>query len=251
MSFLVLFWSLRDLIGGTRASLFGIILPFQVHLTSVFNIGVPDHHGILILLFSTFIAFIIRSILNGNRNTISISGILGGLSIWFGIESIVVVVIAFIVFGFAWVIEGKRHQNKNYLFSFFLLLTTLLTMFIDTRPDEILKVVYDRRSIVHVCLWLIATGFWVIIAFLSQCTQVLEKKIGRIIASTIGATACLLIMHELFPFFFKNPLSGVDPAIKLIYLNETSEFTGLFSEGNNLSRSIIAYWAMALPGCAG
>ncbi len=55
-------------------------------------------------------------------------------------------------------------------------------------------------------------------------------------------------MHELFPLFFKNPLSEVDPAIKLIYLNKTPEFTGLFSAPNNLSKIPIVYWAMTLPG---
>ena len=48
--------------------------------------------------------------------------------------------------------------------------------------------------------------------------------------------------------FFKNPLSEVDPTIKSIYLNQTSEFTGLFSAPNNSSKITIAYWAMTLPG---
>ena len=248
LSFLVLFWALRELIGDTRASLFGIILPFQPYLTSIFDTGVPDHHGSLSFIFSLFIALVVKSILSGNWKTFSICGIAGGIAIWFGIESIAVVLIALSVFGLAWVLEGNSYQRKNFLISFFLLSTTFLTMFIDTRSDELMKIEYDRRSIVHVFLWLTTTAFWALIALVSKCTNVLEKKIGRIIAATIGSTACILLMHELFPLFFQNPLSEVDPAIKLIYLNQTPEFTGLFSGNNTFSKSSIAYWVMTLPG---
>ena len=42
---------LSDLIGDTRASLLGIVLPFQPFLNSIFFTGVPDHHGSLIFIF--------------------------------------------------------------------------------------------------------------------------------------------------------------------------------------------------------
>ncbi len=248
LSFLVLFWGLRDLIGATRASLFGIILPFQLYLTSIFITGVPDHHGSLMFIFSFFIALVLKSILSGNLKLFSICGIAGGIAIWFGIESIAVVLIAFSVFGLVWVLEGKSYQSKNFLFSFFLLSITFLTLFIDTRFDDLMKIEYDRRSIVHVFLWLTTTTFWVLVAFVSKYTNVLEKKRARIIAATIGAMACILLMHELFPLFLKNPLSEVDPAIRLIYLNETSEFTGLFSAPGHVSNVPVAYWLMTLPG---
>ncbi|NTW43953.1 MAG: hypothetical protein HGB14_05850 [Anaerolineaceae bacterium] len=248
LSFLVLFWGLRDLIGDTRASLLGIILPFQPYLTSNFNVDVPDHHGSLIFIFSLFIALVIKSILSGKWKAFSICGIAGGISIWFGIESIVVVLIALSVFGFTWVLEGKNYQRNNLLFTLFLLLTTILTMFIDTGSNELMKIEYDRRSLGHVFLWLTMTAFWILVALLSKYTGVLEKKTGRIVVAAIGATACVLLMHELFPLFFKNPLFEIDPAIKLIYLDQTTEFTGLFSKPNNSSLSSIIYWAMTLPG---
>lgn len=248
LTFLILFWGLRDLIGDTRASLLGIVLPFQPFLNSIFFTGVPDHHGSLIFIFSLFVVLTIKSILNGNWKTYSICGIAGGIAMWFGIESIAVILIALSVFGLAWVLEGKSYQSKIFLFSLFLLSTTFLTILIDTRPDELLKIEYDRRSIVHVFLWFTTTSFWVLVALASKFTNLLEKTIGRIIAATIGAAACIFLMHDLFPLFFKNPLSEVDPAIKLIYLNQTTEFTGLFSAPNNLSKSTIAYWAMTLPG---
>ena len=244
LSFLLLFWGLRDLIGDIQASLFGVMLPFQLCLDSIFNIGVPDHHGSLIFIFSLFIALTIKSILSENLKFVSICGIVGGIAIWFGIESIAVVLIALSVFGLAWVLEGKTYQRMNFLFSFYLLATTFLTMFIDIRFNELMTIVYDRRSIVHVFLWLTTTAFWALVALVSKCTNVLEQKTGRIITAIIGATACILLMYDVFPGFFKNPLSEVDPAIKLIYLNETTEFTALF----NLPKSAIAYWAMTLPG---
>jgi len=248
LSFLILFWGLRDLIGDIQASIFGIMLPFQLHLNSIFNIGVPDHHGSLFFIFSLFTALVIKSILSGDVKKFSICGIAGGIAIWFGIESIVVVLIALSLFGFVWVLEGKSSQKKNFLFSFFLLATTFLTMFIDTRFDELMHIVYDRRSIVHVVLWLTTTAFWALVVLAGNCTNILEKKIARIIVATIGATACIVLMHNLFPLFFKNPLAEVDSTIKLIYLNGTTEFTGLFSRPNNLFKSSIAYWAMTLPG---
>ncbi len=248
LSFLILFWGLRDLIGNTRASLFGFVLPFQPFLNSDFFSGVPDHHGSLIFIFSLLVVLTIKSILNGNWKSYSICGIAGGIAMWFGIESIAVVLIAFSLFGLSWVLEGKTYQNKIILFSLFLLATTYLTLLIDTRSHDLMKIEYDRRSIVHVFLWLTTTSFWLLVALANKYTNLLEKKIGRIIAATIGATACILLMHELFPLFFKNPLSEVDPTIKSIYLNQTSEFTGLFSAPNNSSKITIAYWAMTLPG---
>jgi hypothetical protein len=248
LTFLVLFWGLRDLIGDLPASLFGIILPFHPFLTFIFNIGVPDHHGIIIFIFSLFIALVVKSILSENWKTFSICGIVGGISIWISVENIAVVLIALSVFGLAWVLEGRKYQSSNFLFSFLLLATTFLTMFIDTRPDELMKIEYDRRSIVHVVLWLTTTAFWTIAALASKYTSVLDKKITRIIGVTIGAAACILLMHGLFPLFFTNPLAEVNPAIKLIYLNDTTEFAGLFSKPNTLFKSTLAYWTMTLPG---
>ena len=248
LTFLVLYWGLRDLIGDTRASLFGIIFPFQPYLTSNFPVDIPDHHGSIIFIFSLFIALVIKSILKGDWKTISICGIVGGISLWFSIEGLAVILIALSVFGVTWVLEGKTYQRNNLLFSLFLLLTTLLTMFIDTSSNELMKIVYDRRSIVHVILWLTTTAFWSLVVLLSKFTNLLDKKTGRIIAAIIGAIACILVMHELFPLFFKNPLSEIDPRIKLIYLDQTTEFTGLFTKPNILSKSSIAYWIMTLPG---
>jgi len=118
-SFLVLFWGIRDLIGDARASLFGIIFPFQPEITSVFMPGIPDHHGALLFIFSLFIVLFIKSILNDNLKILSICGIVGGISLWFSIENIVIVLIAFSVLGIAWVIDGKPFQSKNIPISSF------------------------------------------------------------------------------------------------------------------------------------
>jgi|GEM_PF-3090990 len=246
-SFLVLFWGVRDLIGDARASLFGIIFPFQPEITSVFMPGIPDHHGALLFIFSLFIVLFIKSILNDNLKILSICGIVGGISLWFSIENIVIVLIAFSVLGFAWVVEGKPFQSKNILFSFTLLISTLLTMFVDTRFDDLMKVVYDRRSIVHVFLWLTITFFWIVIFFVSRYSKIFEKKISRIFAAIFGVFVCIFLMHELFPLFFRSPLTEVDPVVKSIYLNQTTEFTGLFSANSHLPKSAIVYWAMTLP----
>ncbi len=247
LTFLALFWGLRDLIGDLRASIFGVFFPFQLYLYGVFDMGVPDHHGVQMFIFSLFIALSIKSILCDSRKIFLFSGIAGGLSIWLGIECILVVLIAISFFGLTWILEGKTYQSKNLLFSLMLLLTTFLTMVIDTRYGELMKIVYDRPSIVHVFLFLTTTSFWVLVALVSKWSNVLEKKNARIIAATIGATACIFLLHELFPLFLKNPLSEVHPVIKFIYLNQTNEFTGLFS-GNHLHEEIAyVYWAMTLP----
>jgi len=248
LTFLVLFWGLRDYIGDLRASIFGFLLPFQLVLFGIFDIGVPDHHGVQIFLFSLFIALIFKSIISEDWKTFLFCGAVGGISIWFGLESITILIIAISFFGLEWIIEGKTYQIKCLLFSFALFLTTGLTYFLDIQNDNLLKIVYDRISIVHIFLFFLITFFWAIIAFISRWDNVIEKKYQRMIAATIGAVICVLLMHQLFPHFFKNPLSEVNPTVKLIYLNQTDEFTGLFSGMRTHVIFSYVYWAMTLPG---
>jgi asparagine N-glycosylation enzyme membrane subunit Stt3 len=248
LTFLVLFWGFRELVGDAIASIFGIIFPFQPYLTFIFDIGVPDHHGAVIFVFSLFIALVIKSLLRENWKVYSVCGIVGGISIWFSIENMAVILIALFVFGLQWVLEGKNYQNNNLLFSFFLLSATLLSMLIDTKFNELLNIEYDRRSIVHVFLWLITAIFWLIVVFLSKYSKFFEKRTARIITAVIGAFACIFLMNRLFPLFYKNPLSDIDPAIKLLYLKETPEFSGLFSGRGTISQSAVAYWVITLFG---
>ncbi|WP_167599369.1 hypothetical protein [Chlorobaculum sp. 24CR] len=129
LTFLVLFWSLRDLVGDLRASIFGILFPFQLYLFGIFDMGVPDHHGAQIFLFSLFVALILKSIMNENSKWFSLCGIVGGISLWSGLENITIILIASAFFGLAWIIEGTNHEIKNLVFSLSLLLTTSLAMF--------------------------------------------------------------------------------------------------------------------------
>lgn len=245
LTFLILFWGLRDLMGNLRASIFGILFTFQLYIFGLFDMGVPDHHGAQIFLFSMFLALIVKSVLNDNRKLFAISGTIGGISLWFGIENISIVLIVISFLGIMWILEGNTYQSKNILFSFALLTTISITIFFDTKPDEIMMAVYDRASIVHVFLFLIITSFWAIVTFFSKWNNFLKNKNIRIIAATTGAIACILLMRILFANFFLNPISDVNPVIKLIYLNQTSEFTGLFSEGH--SNIEYVYFLFRLP----
>ncbi len=64
LTFLVLFFGIRDLFGNLHASIFGILFPFQLGILSVFDLGVPDHHGMQVFLISLFFASIFKSIIN-------------------------------------------------------------------------------------------------------------------------------------------------------------------------------------------
>lgn len=247
LTFLVLFWGLRDFIGHLRASIFGILFAFQLYYFGIFDISVPDHHGFQIFLFSFFLACVIKSIMSTNGIIYLICGIVGGLSIWLGIESIAVVLIASLFFVLLWILYGKIYQSKNFLFSFGLLLTCSITFLFDTRYSDLMKTVYDRLSIVHVFAFLTITVFWALVALLNKWTNVLEKHGWRITVAIIGAVVCILLISNIFPLIFKNPLSEATPVIKLIYLNQTTEFTGLFSQKNNHSEISFVYWAMTLP----
>lgn len=247
LTFLVLFWGLHDFFGDLRASIFGILFPFQIGLLGIFDMGVPDHHGVQLFLFSLFIAFIFKSIFNENGKWFLFCGIVGGISLWFGLESITIVLIAISFFGTVWIIDGKKYEIKNLIFSLTLLLTTSMVLYFDTKNDELMSIVYDRISIVHIFLFAIIASFWIFTTLLSKWSTVFENKRSRTIAAIIGAIVCVLIMRELFPRFFANPLSEVNTTIKLIYLNQTDEFTGLFSKNGTQSMISYIYWGMTLP----
>lgn len=247
LTVLVLFWSLRDFFGDLRASIFGLIFTFQLYYFGIFDMGVPDHHGAQIFLFSFFIATSVKSIIDNNWNLFFFCGVIGGISIWFGIESIFVVLLTLSFFGFVWIQDGNAYKKQIFIFSFMVAITLLLTILIDTDINDFTKIFYDRRSIVHVFLWFFITLFWFFVLLIGKWSNVFEKKNARIISATIWAVTCILLMYELFPLFFKNPLSDINSLIKLIYLNQTHEFTGLFSENNIHQKISYAYWAMTLP----
>lgn len=247
LSFVFLYWCLRDIFGDLRASIFGVIYPFQLYLNGIFDMGVPDHHGAQIFFFSLFIAFAVKSIMIDDWKVFAMFGIVGGLSLWFGIESIFIVLISIIFFCFLWILEGKSYLNKNILFSFMVLLISFLTILFDVKSDELLAVVYDRISIVHILLFFSTSFFWIFVALVSKMTNFMENINIRIIASVFGAIGCFLLMKEAFPGFLENPLSEANSLIKMIYLNHTNEFTGLFSVNNIHPKVAYAYWILTLP----
>ena len=52
LTYLVIVFSLREFLGDERSSVLGCFFAFQPHITIRFCVGIPDHHGILLLFFA-------------------------------------------------------------------------------------------------------------------------------------------------------------------------------------------------------
>jgi hypothetical protein len=218
------------------------------------SVGRPDHHSLLLLLALILIGLTARlTAAPQDRRSAVLAGTVAALGIWVSPEAMTFVAVSLAMLGLCWLAgtPGMARTNRAYLLATAAVLAVALL--IERGPSDPFAVESDRLSIVHVVLFMLIAGFWVVISrgeragggFLAlPAAAVLRRPraarsaladagpgaapvIGRMIAALVGVSAIAALMLLCFPELREGPLGRVDPLYARVRLRNIIEIQPL------------------------
>jgi hypothetical protein len=240
---LTMLWAARPLLSRQGPFLLGILLLFQTAVMAYCQPGRSDQHSLLILLFTVLFGFGLRLVLEPtNRWLCCAAGMVGGLSIWTGLELILVVFAIAVILGLLWIWENGDFARKIAYYSIWLFVAVGISLLAERPWNNLAAQEFDKLSIVHWSLCGFLAGFWIIVGLISLFSQVLERRTVRLIfaAAGVGLSAiCVLFLFPkisqsislsfMLPKFFGGQVADVDPRIIKIWYEGISELQHIFS----------------------
>ena len=240
--FLIVFIS-KTLLKVDNTCLLSILFPFQFVTMRYFSIGTYDHHGLMLLLFTIYLVLMLLVFKYEKAYVLSLlCGFIASICIWAGIEGLFFVILSLSFMGLAWIIYDSNYSISNLLISLSLFLTCAIALIIEKPIQEIYFIQFDQISIVHLFLWGFVLTFWLFVNILKRCTNITNNISKRIVIACLGIFSCIITMHKVFPKFFYGPEVNIDPLLKKIYMDNTSEFSPLFTNFENLFSYLNLSW---------
>jgi hypothetical protein len=249
---MAMLWAARPLLSRQGPFLLGILLFFQTAVMAYCQPGRCDQHSLLILLFVVLFGFGLRLVSGPvNRWLCCAAGVVGGLSMWAGLELILVVFVIAAILGLLWIWENGDFARKNADYSVWLFIAVGISLLAERPWNNLAAQEFDRLSIVHwsVCGFLAA--FWIIVGLISRFSEVFERRTVRLIFAAAGAgltAICVLFLFPkisqsislsfLFPKLYGGQVADVDPRIIKIWYEKIGELQHIFSRGAPIMASV-------------
>jgi hypothetical protein len=98
-----------------------------------------------------------------------------------------------------------------------------LALMVERPPADWWAEEYDRISIVHLLVGLLAVAFWAVMTVLSRAGRAGEATNRRLLLCALGAAAAGSMMLLVFPKFFAGPEVDYDPGLRGIFLDYVNE----------------------------
>lgn len=249
----LLLWISKPIIKDKNTGLIFLIFLSQPIFTEIFGFGRPDHHSLLLLTFAVLIGCMLRVVqLEVNKSTLLLTSLTMAYAMVISVESIMLVVLVFIVMSVHWILYGMTYLNRSIKMAGWLTVFTGILLLIEKPISGLLTFEYDKISIVYIT-------FFLIITFIFHVTKIVftrfylinhngdtKRKIRfmrclyLLVIGAIGAT----LMIVVFPDFIKGPFAGVNPAIKPIWLDHVKEIQPLLELSLNGIGKVLIYLGM-------
>ena len=107
------------------------------------------------------------------------AGVIGAISLWVSIESMVSIGLSLSILGLLWVIHNGDFLKKNLYFSVLLFIFSGVVMVLERPLDGLKTVELDCFSVVYGCLLALIALFWIAVSILNDRTYVLRSRTGR------------------------------------------------------------------------
>ncbi|MEO6014862.1 MAG: hypothetical protein ABIQ30_14910 [Devosia sp.] len=215
----LLLWATAKLalrMGGRIAVPPALLLPaFSLIVMAEFAPGRFDHHSAQILVTLAMLYCAIEA-LHRPRFAIG-AGLAAAAALAIGIEGVPMVGITVLVFGLAWVANGKRSVAlRDFGLSFALAMVLALAQ--GVAPDRWFNPVSDAISIVY-------TGGAILcgLAFLNLSLLPLRTPSMRFAAGALAGAIAIGIVVAIDPDIVKGPYGHLDPWLVTNWLNRVSE----------------------------
>ena len=222
-----------------------ILFLLQPILTSYFMIGRPDHHSLILAIFSWFLVGLHWGLQNPrNLRHLIFIGCTGALGLWVSVEFLVPIGFFLSAYTLVWIWQGKAKIYPILVTITSMLIFSSLFLCLERLGEDLLLIEYDRISLPHETVLGLVLVVWFGISLLSRKTTWLSTIGGRIVTIGIGSILACVVQWYLFPGFFQGPLAEMDPAIRELLWGKASETQPLQLSEAIMSLGIVI---LALP----
>ena len=249
---LTMLWAARPLLSRQGPFLVGILLFFQTAVMAYCQPGRDDQHSLSILLFAALFGFGLRFVSGpSSRLLCCAAGVLGGLSIWAVMDSILVVFAIAAILGLLWIWENGDFARKSTYYSIWLFVAVGISLLAERPLNNLAAKEFDRLSIFHWSACGFLAAFWIIVGLISRFSEFFGRRSTRLIFAAAGAgltVICVLLLFPeishsvalsfLFPRFFGGQVCDVNPRVMEIWYEKISELQHMFSKGAPIGMSV-------------
>lgn len=235
-------WAVRPLAGrGVRYYAIAAVLA-QVGVMGYALPGRADHNMLVLLAFVAALGSTLRTLLRPHAGWHAwAAGAWIGFGLWVAIEFIVPLLVLLAALLCLWVWRGEIALHARSV-AIALLLVIAVAVVLEHPPGALLTAEYDRVSVVHLLVAVLAAAFW---AGAVPASRLALR--GRAAYAGIGALVAAGVVLGVYPDFFGGPAADVDPVLRSTWLPLLSEFQPyLVPHGLAGVGRIIAYLGYAL-----
>ena len=245
-------WATRPILGRQEPFFLGILFFFQAAILAVFLPGRCDQHSLLLLLFVVLFGFGLR-IISGplNRWVCYAAGVVGGLSIWVGLESILVVFTIAAIFGLLWIWEKGDFAQKSISYGSSLFAMVSISMLLERPLGDLATQEFDRISIVHWSICGFLAGFWIIAGLINRFSEIFSRRTARLIFAVSGAGLAAISVWYLFPKmwqsfsicflfpkFYSGQVADVGPRLVEVWHERVGELQHMYSRNTWIAMAV-------------
>ena len=222
-------WSARPIISHSSIPNVVLAIILALPLLAKFGPGKLDHHNWQLLFAILALGCVLRIIINPQAFAPAyISGIIGALSLWVGIEALPWLVAFCMAMLIAWIFWDRRVLTASVLFSIVLLLTTIFILFLTREFGDWKTIECDSFSIAYIgiagAIFIFWAGIWIY-----------PIKTGnikfRLLVAVISAAVSFLFLATQFPECISHPYSQLDANVATIWAS-ISEVRSLLEFAN-------------------
>ncbi|MEX2532285.1 MAG: hypothetical protein WD960_16075 [Gemmatimonadota bacterium] len=230
-SCLALIWAAAPVVSRDVRALAAPALLIQPVFFTYGLAGRADHHALIGFLFVVATGLVIRwsADLSRGRDALA-TGLVCALGIWVSPEFLLPLALALLVGGWLWIRQGPAGLGVNLALTGGLLLGLAIALLLERPPSEWLTVEYDRVSVAHFTVAVLALGFWLAVSAFATGPARLDSGDAqsggpgrRTLGVLAGGAVTGLLLHLVHRDFFRGPWVSADPEVQRIWLQHVQE----------------------------
>lgn len=221
---LALAWAVAPFLDRSRQFFVVLALLVQMPVWTQGVFGRTDHHMLIMLVFALSIGGALRLMLQpmGARGAL-LAGAAAGFGLWLSVEFLVILAVIFAALVICWIQRGDEHAWRNLWHALGLSAVVAVALVAEHPPGAWLAEEYDRISVVHLSVGLLAAGFWTAVLWAERRGLSGGALRARVPVACLGALVAGGAMLVIFPKFFAGPEVDYDPNLRPIFLDMISE----------------------------
>lgn len=252
LTLLALLWGARTLLSRPALGAMAVMFLFQASISSQFQAGQPDHHGLQALLFAALIACTLRLLALPRVGMAVVTGGLAAAAIWVSVEGLLAVALAMAALAAAWLVRGATYVRAGTAFALAAAGGLALALALERPPAEWLTAEYDRLSVAHLAALLAHAGVWGTLWLWHRIGSAPTSPRWRGVVVVVGVLLAATATWLLYPKLFAGPMVDVSPRVREIWLPQISEMMSIVGQADRRQSwyLLLLYLGAALPGAA-